>query len=115
MYHDIKGDIEHCPICQICKKALKNSYILAMWLISTQYLFQRFEIDFVDLLTETLNENKFILVMTEYYTRWPVAIATSLADAEKTAKVIYREIFCMFDPPAEILSDRGFHFANKTI
>jgi len=38
-----------------------------------------------------------------------------LADAETTAKVIYREIFCTFGPPAEILSDRGSHFANKTI
>jgi len=52
--------------------------------------------------------------MTEYYTRWPIVVATPLADAETTAKVIYREVFCTFGPPAEILSDR-FHFADKTI
>ena len=40
-----------------------------------------------------------------------MAVATRWADAETSAKVIYREI-C---PPAEILSDRGSHFANKTI
>ena len=72
-------------------------------------------IDFVDTLTKTLSRNKFILVMTEYYTRWPMAVATPSADAETTAKVIYREIFCTFGSPAEILSDRGSHFANKTI
>ena len=44
-----------------------------------------------------------------------MAVATPLADAETTANVIYREIFYTFDPPAEILSDRGSHFANKTI
>ena len=43
-----------------------------------------------------------------------MAVATSLADAKTTAKVIYREIFCIFGPSAEILSDRGSHFANKT-
>ena len=44
-----------------------------------------------------------------------MAVATPLADVETTAKVIYKEIFCTFGPPAEILSDRGPHFANKTI
>ena len=86
-----------------------------MWLIFIQYIFQRFGIDFVGPLTENLDRNKFVLVMTKYYTRWPMAVATPLADAETTAKVIYREIFCTFGPPAEILSDRGSHFANKTI
>ena len=28
-------------------------------------------------------------------------------DIETSAKVIYREIFYTFDPPAEVLSDRG--------
>jgi len=115
MYHDIKNDITHSSICQICEKAPKNPRTLAMWLIFTQYLFQRFGIDFVGLLNETFVGNKFILVMTEYYTRWPIAMATRSADAEITAKVIYREIFCTFGPPAKILSDRGSHFANKTI
>jgi len=40
-------------------------------------------------LTETFDGNKFILVMTKYYTRWPMAVAIPLADAEPTAKVIY--------------------------
>ena len=44
-----------------------------------------------------------------------MAIATPLAGAETTAKVIYREIFYTFDPPAEVLSARGSHFASKTI
>ena len=86
-----------------------------MWPIFTQYIFQTFVIDFVGPLTETLDENKFILVITEYYTRLPMAVATPLANAETTAKVIYREIFYTFGPPAEILSDRRSHFANKPI
>ena len=45
-------------------------------------------------------------VITEYYIRWPIAIATPLADAETTTKVSYREIFCTFDLLAS-------HFANK--
>jgi len=55
MYSDIKEDIKHCLICQIYKKPLNS--------------FQRFRIDFIDPLTERLNGNKSILVMTEYYTK----------------------------------------------
>jgi len=44
-----------------------------------------------------------------------MAVATPSADVKTTTKVIYREIFYTFGPLAEILSDRGFHFANKTI
>ena len=43
-----------------------------------------------------------------------MTVAISSSNAEITAKVIYREIFYTFGPLAEILSDRGFHFANKT-
>ena len=67
IYHNIKNDIKHCSICQICEKALKNPHILVMWPISTQYLLQRIGMDFVSLLNETDGGNKFILVMTEYY------------------------------------------------
>ena len=86
-----------------------------MWPIFTQYIFQRLRIDFVGRLTKTLDRNKFILVMTEYYTRWPIAIAISLATAKTTVKVIYRKVFYRFGSPAEILSDRKYHFAKKTI
>jgi len=44
-----------------------------------------------------------------------MAVATPLADAETTGRVIYREIFCTFGLPAEIVSDRGSHFTNKSI
>ena len=41
-----------------------------------------------------------------------MAVATPLADAKASAEVIYRDIFSTF---AEILSDKEFHFINKTI
>src|SRR5271156_2192182 len=117
MYQDIKESIKYCSICQICDKRKGKS--TSLWPIHTQHLFQRFGIDFVGPLNESQSGNKLILVMTEYYTRWPIAVATASADAATdaatTAKLIYKEIFCTFGPRLEILIDRGGHFANKTI
>ena len=57
--------------------------------------------------------NNFIFIITEYYFRWPMAITIPLSHEETITKVIYWEIFYTFGLPAEILSDRRSHFANK--
>ena len=113
MYQDIKEAIKHCLICQVCSRKTEKSN--SIWPIHTTHLFERFGLDFVGPLTETLAKNKYILVITEYYTRWPMAVATESANAETTAKVLYREVFCTFGPSNEILTDRGTHFANNLI
>ena len=64
---------------------------------------------------ESNEGNNFIIVATEYYTRWPIAKAVQNADGITTAKFLYTEIFCTFGPPAEILTDRGTHFKNEMI
>ena len=57
----------------------------------------------------------YLLVITEYYTRFPFAFAVKNANAETTAKILYNNIFCLFGPPTEILTNRGSHFANAVI
>src|ERR1700738_5296989 len=57
----------------------------------------------------------YILVITKYYTRFPMAFVVKSANAITTAKILYNEIFCLFGPPNEILTDQGTHFANSVI
>jgi transposase InsO family protein len=44
-----------------------------------------------------------------------MAFAVRSADALTTPKILYNQLFCTFDPPQEILTDRGSHFANAMI
>jgi hypothetical protein len=113
MYQDIKEKIKTCHPCQITNQL--NPKRMSLWPIQTDQIFQRFGLDYVGPMIETPSGNKYILTITEYYTRWPIAVATKTADAQTTADILYNQIFCVFGPPAEILSDRGSHFRNEII
>jgi hypothetical protein len=58
---------------------------------------------------------QYILVATEYVTKWAEALATKTDDAKTVAEFLYENIITRFGCPKELVSDRGTHFINKTI
>src|SRR5436190_22508998 len=77
--------------------------------------FERIGIDFVGPLERTKDGNKYILVVTDYLTKWPEAEAMKEATAKNVVEFIYRKIICTHGCPKVILSDRGTHFRNKLV
>src|SRR5438046_3125271 len=106
MYQDLKKAIKSCSIYQVCDKKVRET-ITSAWPIHVNKNFQRFRLDYIVSGMELHEGNNFIIVATEYYTRWPIAKAVQNVDRITTAKFLYIEIFCTFGPPAEILTDRG--------
>jgi len=72
-------------------------------------------LDFVGPLPITENGNRFILVATEYVSRWPIAKACPNNDSRTVAAFIYDEIICQFGCPKVILTDQATHFRNGLI
>ena len=103
MYHDFKAFLKVCHECQVCDKAEEKS--LSAWAITVNYIFQRYELDYIGPLTETESKKVYLLVITEYYTRFPFAFAVKNANAETTAKILYNNIFCLLGSPTEILTN----------
>lgn len=62
-------------------------------------LFELWGIDFVGPIKESDAGNKYILVASEYFTKWPVVKAYPTNDAITVAQFLYKEIFCVFGPP----------------
>ena len=77
--------------------------------------FHRIGIDYVGPLPETTKENKFIIVATDYLTKWPEAKAVPAANAQEAANFIYEDIICRHGCPTYLLSDRGRHFLNELV
>src|SRR5437764_4199734 len=77
--------------------------------------FERIGIDFVGPLERTKEGNKYILVVTDYLTKWPEARAMKEATAKNVVEFIYKEIICRHGCPRVILSDRGTHFRNEIV
>ncbi|GES72439.1 retrovirus-related Pol polyprotein from transposon 412 [Rhizophagus clarus] len=77
--------------------------------------FYRIGIDIKGPLPKTEQENRYIIVAMDYFTKWPEAKAIENIRAETVAKFIYEEIICRHGVPQEILSNRGTSFVNQVI
>lgn len=59
--------------------------------------------------------HKYLLVMTDYFTRWVEAIPLPNKEAITVAGVIHREIFCRYGAPESILTHQGTEFNNELL
>ena len=78
-------------------------------------IFERWGIDIVGPLPITREENRYIVVAMDYFSRWSEAKLLKATNAETVATFIYEEIICRFGPLKIIQSDRETHFVNEVI
>ncbi len=83
--------------------------------ISAKALFQRIRIDIVGLLMITWQENYYIVIVIDYFIKWPIAKLLKKAIAKAVSKFIYEKIICKHGCLKVLQSDRETHFVNKVI
>jgi hypothetical protein len=66
-------------------------------------------------LTETVDGNKFIIVFTDYMTKWSEAFPMPDQKAETVAEILVEEIIFRYGAPRKLLSDQGTNFTSETI
>jgi transposase InsO family protein len=82
--------------------------------MSLQAPFQIIGIDFPGpIKPASTNGNKHILVVTDYFSRWPEAIALKDQKALTTAICLFDKIVTWHGMPKAIFSDRGTNFTSK--
>ena len=79
--------------------------------------FQKWGLDFVGpfMPAAARTGNKYILVATDYCTKWVEAKALCDNTVAVTAKFLYEHIWCRFGCPIELVSDQGSHFLNIVV
>ncbi len=79
--------------------------------------FMKWGLDFIGLNKSTwrVKGNKYILVTTEYATKWVEVKALKTNIAVVIAKFLYEYILTRFGCPLSIIIDQGVHFINDTI
>src|SRR6266536_3910874 len=78
--------------------------------ISLTDIFERWGVDIVRSLPITREGNRYIVVIIDYFSRWPEAKPLKTANADMVATFLYKEIICRFGVPRTLQSDKGTHF-----
>ena len=75
--------------------------------------FEKWALDFLGPISPMSRKKKYILVCTDYVTKWVEAKALFRAIEKLVVEFIYEEIFTQFGVPREIVTDQGTQFTSK--
>ena len=68
---------------------------------------ERVGIDILGPLTQTRRGNRYVLVISDYFTRWTEAFAMQNIEAVTVADLLVTEFICRYGIPRQIHSDQG--------
>lgn len=111
----MKCDIEkYCKQCHNCasRKPSKPSKSPLGTLSVTQPL-ERCAVDVLGPLPRTASANRFVLVISDCFTRWTEAVPLPNQESETIARAFVNEYVSRFGVPLQIHSDRGSNFTSK--
>ena len=112
MGDDIKIYVQSCDTCQRRQRPVKTEPLHP---IKVGQPYDRIGMDIVGPLPLTKKGNQYIVVATEYLTKWPEARALPDAKAASVVAFFYKDIICRHGCPKELLTDQGTHFANEML
>jgi hypothetical protein len=116
MHKDVHLFVKHCDPCQRQGRPLS----LGKWPlvpILPMSPFEKWGIDFIGPIQPTTKykKNRYILVATDYATKWVKAQALRKNDAKVTVNFLFENNITYFGCLLELVSDRETHFLNSTI
>src|SRR5437016_5229330 len=91
MKRDIQEYIKNCEQCQMRGDKGGEEFLNP---IKVTRAWEMIGMDFIGPFNRSRKSNKYILVITEYLTKWVEAKAMREATGEKVAEYLYKEIIC---------------------
>ena len=109
--------------CQTLLQDLYNLHRLERYHTSTSctsakcatYPMQLVAMDIVGQFPESESGSKYILVVSDYYTKWVEAYGIANQEASTIAQILLDEFFCHFSPPQQLHSDQRRQFESQVI
>ena len=112
MAEDVKLHVKCCTVCNRFKSLNKKPRAaLQKYLVG--HPMDRIGIDVIGPLPKSKNNNKYILVIGNHFTRWMEAYPLPNQQAETIAVKLVHEFIARFGTPLEIHSDQGKNFESS--
>jgi hypothetical protein len=115
MYEDVRDWVNSCADCSMRKAGKTGNSIGMSYSIESSRPFEMVGIDIKGPLSLTKNQNRYILVITDHFTKWVEVFPMKNGEAATVAKIIVEEFVCRHGAPEKILTDRGRNFTSKLI
>ena len=98
--------------CEACQKHQNMTHIPATELhpMLAAWPFAQWGLDIVGPLKREPTNKRFLLVATDYFTKWVEAKALSTISAQVVRRFLWEDIICRFGLPHTIVSDNGKQF-----
>jgi transposase InsO family protein/ribonuclease HI len=114
---DVEAFIKACEICQKSKNPPKfvqsHAPLQPLPIPSAPNI--RVHLDLFGELKTSSKGKKFILVITDAFSKYTVLAAIENKSADTVAEAFYEKYLCIFGAPEQICSDRGKEFCNQIL
>ena len=114
MFQDVQHWCRSCVHCAM-KKTPRARHKAPLLPIPVEGAFDRVAVDCVGPFPPSKSGNRYLVVFSDYLTRWPEAFAVPTIDAPVIARLFVDEIIGRHGAPRTLLSDRGQNFMSRFI
>ncbi len=111
---DVKAHIQQCPVCTANSKPTKK-YKAPLRQYRVGQALDLLGIDVLGPLILSGQQNKYVLVIGDYATRWIEVCALPDQKAETVAQTLVHEFISRFGCPLQIHSDQGRNFESDLL
>ena len=112
LQRDVRQYVADCEKCQKSKDPLKTPRA-PMQIVGASRPMERIATDILGELPVTDKGNRYILVVSDYYTKWTEAFPMPNMEARTVADIIVREVVSRFGVPYIIHSDQGRQYESQ--
>ena len=113
LFRDVATFCRTCTVCQkTSQRKVKSAPMVPLPVMEVP--FERIAMDIVGPLPRSRSGHRYILVVCDYATRYPEAMALKSIDAEHIAEELLK-LFARVGIPKEILTDQGSNFTSQLL
>jgi hypothetical protein len=116
IYRDEQDYCQRCDVCQRVGRPNKQDEMPLRPQLTLQ-VFNKWALYFVGPINPQTkrSEERYIITVTEYLTRWEEATRIKYCSIETIAHFLFEQVITRFGCPRILISDQGTHFINSTI
>jgi hypothetical protein len=111
MYADVRKYVEECHRCQSMRNVDRSVGLLRT--ITPAGPFDIVGMDVLGPFGVTARGNRYILVIQDYFTKWPEAIPLRDQKASTIASAFVQLVVCRHSSPRRVITDQGANFMSQ--